>query len=108
MDLERRLRALDVLQRSVLRVRVRVVKNGVAMAERPALGVLTGEPDRRPLADQRGERETFGEPPIDFALAGERRLTSAELRRQFPIDREALGPISETAKSEVPWSITRN
>ena len=45
-----------------------VVEDDVAVRERPALGVLAGEPDRDPLDEERGERERLGLAPVDPAL----------------------------------------
>ena len=80
MDLERGLRAVEVLQRDVLLVGVRIVQHRVAVAERAALGILPGQPDRRPFAKQRGERQRLGQAPIDFAFELQRRLALGELR----------------------------
>ena len=59
-----------MLHRAVLLAGLRIVQHEVALAERAALGVLAGEPDRDPLGQQRGERERLGVRPVDPAARG--------------------------------------
>ena len=56
VNLERRSRLRQLLQRHELRAGVRVVKHGVALAERAALDVLAGQADRR--CRRRGSSQT--------------------------------------------------
>ena len=66
----------------------RVVEDEMPVREGAALGVLAGEPDRDPLAQQRGERERLGVPPVDAALL-ERVAAALELACELRVDREA-------------------
>src|SRR5439155_2082022 len=58
------------------------------LAERAALRVLTCQPDRRPLDDERSERQRLGVRPFDPAL-GERATPALQLAQQFGVDAEA-------------------
>ena len=79
-----------MLQRRVRRSGAHVVEDVVAVGERPALGVLTGEPDRDPLDEQRREGERLGLAPVDPALL-ERPAPSLELAHELRVRREAVG-----------------
>ena len=68
VDLERRARVVEVLERRVRAAGVDVVEDGVAVRERAALGVLAGEPDRDPVDEERRERERLRLAPVDAAL----------------------------------------
>ena len=88
-DLERRGGAVQVLHRHVRRARVQVVEDEVAVREGAALGVLPGEPDRDPLAQERAVRERLGLAPVDPALV-ERLDAPLELPRELRVDGEAV------------------
>ena len=90
VDLERRLRALEVLHRDLELAGAGVVEHEVAVRERAALGVLAGEADRDAVAQQRGERERLGVAPVDAALV-ERRQAALELALELRVDREPVG-----------------
>ena len=57
--------SLDVRERAVLGLGVRVDEHAVALAERAPPRVLAGEADRRALEHERAERERLGERPVD-------------------------------------------
>jgi len=63
VELHRRERTGEVLDRAVLLAGLRVVQDEVALAERAALGVLAGEADRDALGEQRGEGQRLGVRP---------------------------------------------
>ena len=65
MDLERRLGALEVLDRRVALAGLDVDQHEVALAERAARAVLAGEAQRASLRQQRPERERLGLAPVD-------------------------------------------
>ena len=65
------------------------------MAERAALGVLTGDANRDARCEQRAERERFGHAPIDEALFRDRRFAALELRDELLVDREPVGHADE-------------
>ena len=75
-----------------------VVQHEVPLAERAALGVLAGEPDRHALGQQRRERQRLGVRPVDSALGPERRAAPLELLAQLRMDREPLGPAAAAAR----------
>src|SRR5205085_937569 len=68
VDLERRLRAVELLDRHVQLPRVRVVQDEMAMRECAALRVLPRQSDRDPLENERAERERLRMTPVDPAL----------------------------------------
>ena len=68
VHLERRRRRLEMLHRRETLAGVRVVQDEVAMRERAALGVLTGQSDRDALDEQAGKRERLGLAPVDPAF----------------------------------------
>ena len=70
-------------------MRRRIVKYGVAVAERSALGILAGQPNRRAGRQQRRERERFRRAPIDDAFLGDRARAPLELRAQLAVERKA-------------------
>ena len=51
----------------------------MTLGERPPLGVLTGEPDRDALGEQRRKRERLGVRPDDAAVIAERLGAGLEL-----------------------------
>src|SRR4029453_10417451 len=65
VDLERRFRLRQSLQRDVAVAGDGVMKHRVAMAESPALDVLTREPDGGAVFEDRGERQIFSGGPVD-------------------------------------------
>ena len=89
VDLERRLGAVELLDRHVQLPRVGVVQDEMTMREGAALGVLTRQPHGDPVEDERAERERLGMPPVDPALV-ERDEAAFELAFQLGVDREAL------------------
>src|SRR4051794_3735095 len=91
VQLERGLRAGEVLDRRQRLAGLRVVQDHVALGERPALGVLAGQPDGHALGEQRGEGEDLGVGPVDPALLAERRAPAVELLDELRVHREALG-----------------
>ncbi len=90
VDLEGRVRLGQRLERGERLPGHRVVQDGVAVREGPALRVLTGEPDRDPLLEQRGECERLGLAPVDPAL-GDRLAAPLELLGELRIHLEAFG-----------------
>ncbi len=107
VDFERRLRARRKCWSGIQTSRRRrIVKDGVAVAERSALGILTGEPNRRAFGEQRRERERLGRPPVDDHLSRQTRLRRrSNWRASFAINREArrngaelVAPRHETAR----------
>ena len=67
-----------------------VVQHRVSLAERAALRVLPAQPDRHPLGQEAGKRESLGVRPIDAVL--ERITASFELARQLGVRLEVLRP----------------
>ena len=76
------------------RAGLRVVQHEVALAERAALDVLAGEPDRHALLEQRGESQRLGLGPLDRVLV-ERRAPLVELRLQLAVQVEALRQLEQ-------------
>src|SRR5205085_710606 len=71
-DVERGSRRRQLGQRRVRRAALGVVEGQVALAEGPARAVLAGQPDRRAVAQDRGEGERLGVTPVDRGVgAGE-------------------------------------
>ena len=68
VDLEAGLRLRQALQRDVDGAGLGVVERRVAMAERAALHVLAGQPDRDAVGQDAREREFLGGGPVDRAL----------------------------------------
>ena len=64
----------------------------MAVGERPALGVLPGEPDVGALGQQRGEGERLGVAVLDRALV-EHLDPPHQRLAQLAVDREALGDL---------------
>ena len=64
---------------------VRVVEHGVAVAERAALDVLAGQPDRHAVGEDAGKRQLLGRRPVDRPLGrvGERGLRRSRPRSSF-------------------------
>ena len=63
----------------------------MSLAERAANGVLPREADRRPVPQERGEREKLGVAPVDGRLVSvERDGPSLELARQLRMNGEAI------------------
>ena len=80
VQLERRVRVAQVLERAVAVAGLGVVEHGVALAERAALGVLAGEPHRHAEREQRADRERLRVRPVDRAALGERLAAALEQR----------------------------
>ena len=95
VQLERRERAGQPLHRREPLAGGGVVQHQVALAERAALGVLPGEPDRHAFGEQRGERQRLGVRPVDAALGPQRRAPPLELLAELGVHREALGPAEQ-------------
>src|SRR4249919_4139536 len=68
VDLERRGRLAEVLDRREELSVLRVVQNEVAVRERAARRVLAGQPYRNPLDEQAREGELLPLAPVDSAL----------------------------------------
>src|SRR5439155_10992948 len=88
VQLERRPRAGQVLDRRVTLPVHYVVQHQMSLAERPPLRVLTRQPDRRPLDDERGERQRLGVRPFDPRLS-EGAAPALQLAQQLGVDTEA-------------------
>ena len=69
------------------------------MRERPALGVLTGEPDRHTVRDEARERERLRLTPVDSAFEPERLATALELAEQLRMNGEVVRDDEELARS---------
>ena len=80
VDLERRPRLRQPLQRHVPVAGDRVVQHGVAVAEGAALDVLAGEADRDAVGEHRRQRQLLGGRPVDGALVGRRRASVCAAR----------------------------
>ena len=94
VDLERRQRAGEVLDRRVLEPGLLVVEDEVAVREGAALGVLAGEPDVGALGQQRGEASASAWPnSIGPSSRISRRFS--ERLAQLAVDREALGHLEQ-------------
>ena len=91
VQLERRQRARQRLDRADRLAGLRVVQHHVALGERAALDVLAGQADRRALGQQRRERQRLGVRPVDPAVGAERLAAALELLDELGMDREALG-----------------
>ena len=74
-DLHPRLMIRDVLQREVRGVAVLLVQNSVAMEERAASAVLSGDTNRKAVLDQRRVSQRLGATPIQGHLASDHLLT---------------------------------
>src|SRR6516164_10430390 len=61
------------------------------MAECAALGVLTGNANRRAAGQERCKRKRLGRSPIDDTLLGDRRVAPFELIAQLAIELKSLG-----------------
>jgi hypothetical protein len=94
VDLERRGRGRERLERRVRLPGHRVVEDGVAMRERAPLGVLAREADRDAVLEERGEGERLRVPPVDPALA-ECIAAALELPRELRVHLEAVGDAGE-------------
>ena len=90
-------RLRQVLDRSVLGARVRVVEDEVAVGEGAALGVLAGEADRDALDEQARERERLGLAPVD-AAGVERLDPPLEHLHELRVDGEALRHVDELGR----------
>ena len=99
VQLERRRCRLEVLDRRVLLAGLGVVQREVAMAEGAALGVLAGQPDRRPLHEERCERERLRLRPVDSAALADRVAPALELRLELAVDAEAGRAPAAAARS---------
>ena len=91
MDLDRGAGTVEVLDRRVAQAGAGVVEDQVALAERAALGVLAGEPNRHAVDQQRAEGERLGLGPVDAFAAGERLAAALELALQLGVELESLG-----------------
>ena len=67
----------------------RVVQNQVALAERAAGRILTGESDWRAVGEERGERERLGVGPVDRASLAQGRAAAIEPLAELRVEREA-------------------
>ena len=88
VDLERRDRVRQMLDRRVLGARLRVVEDEVAVRERAALRVLARDSHGRALLDQAPERERLGERPVDPAVGTEHVAAALELGQELGMNRE--------------------
>ena len=87
VELERDLGLREALDRAPPLAGLRVVEDEMALAERAALGVLTGEPHRHALGEERCPRERLRVRPIDRPVL-ERRAPPLDLRPQLPVHLE--------------------
>ncbi len=90
VQLERRPRSGEMLDRGVASPVPRVDQDQMPLAERAALGILPREPDGRRLHHEGRERQRLGVRPVDLA-AGERGTPPLELLLELGNDREPLG-----------------
>ena len=92
VDLEGGCGLRQVLERHVALAVGGVPQRRMALAERPADGVLPREADGRPAGQQRGEREQLGVAPIDprLILVVEGGRATLELLEQLRMDGEAV------------------
>ena len=72
------------------------MKDGVTVRERAAFRVLSREPDRNPLDEQRREGEAFRLAPVD-ASGLERLGAPFELAQELGMDGESLGYVEQFA-----------
>ena len=79
VQLHRRERARQRLDRRDPLAGLGVVQHEVALGERAALGVLAGQPDRRALAQQRRVGERLGLRPVDPAVGADGLAPALEL-----------------------------
>ena len=91
VQLHRRQRARQRLDRRDPLAGLRVVQHEVALRERAALGVLAGQAHRRALGQQRRVGQRLGLRPVDAAVRADRRAPALELLDQLRVDGEALG-----------------
>ena len=76
-DFEMLLAVMHMLQRRVGRTVHLVMNHGMAVEERTATGVFTGQANRNPFINQRGVSQVFRRPPVEQLLAGGHRLAIA-------------------------------
>ena len=83
----------NVLQRDERLAAVRVVEHGVTLAERAALDVLTGQPDRHAVGEDGGEGEFLGSGPVDRSLGRvvQHRLAPLASALELLVKRESSG-----------------
>src|SRR3546814_4485570 len=67
-----------------------VGQHGVTLREGAAAAVLTGEPDRRPLEDQRAEGERLGGRPVYALPCFQHRALRVELTRDLAVEIEVV------------------
>ncbi len=91
VNLERRARLREALQRDVRVAGRGVAKNRVAMAEGAAADILAGQANRRAVREDRGERQFLGRAPVDRLRGGVVQRVPALLARPFQllVDRES-------------------
>src|SRR2546430_4188614 len=75
--------------------RLCVDQNGVALVERAALGVLSGEAHGIPLKEHRAKSQCFGKAIIDGTLAVAHFCALFEKLRDFRVDVKPLGHANE-------------
>ena len=90
VDVELRLVGRQVGQRGPLGGVLAVDDRREAADEGAASRVLTGQPDRSPLHEQRSERQDLAGAPVDRAV-GDRRCATLQLRQHLRVHREAVG-----------------
>ena len=91
VQLERRERARQRLDRADGLAGLGVVQDEVALGERAALDVLAGQADRRALGQQRGVGQLLGVGPVDAAVGAQRGAAALQLLDELGVDGEALG-----------------
>src|SRR4029077_1049773 len=94
VELERSARAREGLDRRIATPVRRVVQDEVTLAERAALRVLSGEPDRGALAQERRERQGLRVGPLDLAVF-EGGAAPLELLQELWDAREAVRNLEE-------------
>ncbi len=92
VDSERRVCLRHRVKRHVTLVGRHVVERGVALRERPTLGILAREPDRHPVLQQRTEGQRLGVGPVHVLDAPPVLLQEPF---QLVVGREAFGTLQQ-------------
>ena len=89
VDLEGRACRVEILQRGERLAGPHIVQNGMTMRERAALGVLSRQPDRDALDQERAERQRLRLAPVDSTIL-DRLKTAVELAFELRVHGEVL------------------